>query len=121
MATFEFQYYGMTDRDAGCGTWADNQVVIWGRLRTGELNLGDEIILPERGGDGAFLGRVARFTDSFYEWMGMPFYDRVSCHPVSHFCVCIGFSRLPDIRQIACPGIARNPIDAEQHTASDGA
>src|SRR5262245_13882814 len=68
---FAFEYVGFTTHDAGCGTWVatgDRQWALLGRLTGGRIALGDPVLLPTASGV-PFRGYVARFAESFSEWL----------------------------------------------------
>ena len=59
-----------------CGTWVnarDRQWNLLGRIAEGRIELGDSVVLPTTYGS-EFRGYVARFAESFTEWLGLPFY-----------------------------------------------
>jgi hypothetical protein len=105
---FEFEYVGLTTRDAGCGWWvgAGDQWALLGRLTAGRIALGDPILLPTASGI-SFRGYVARFAERFSEWLGLPFYDWLTPESMQGaFCLCVGGP--PGEPGILCPGVARS-------------
>lgn len=105
--SFKFDYYGLTYKPGGCGIWVsqgDYQIAIMGGLKEGTIELGDRIALNTTA--GIEVGYVARFAESFYEWFGMPFYNKLTTEyaGVDPFCICIGFEFEPP--EFVCPGIA---------------
>ncbi len=103
---FTFEYVGLTARDFGCGTWGDQQWALLGRLTAGQVQLNDPILLPTKTG-GVVGGYVVRFAESFSEWCGLPFYNRLTPEMMPDaFCLCVG--GLPADSPIICPGVARS-------------
>jgi hypothetical protein len=106
---FEFEYVGFTTRDAGCGTWVaagDQQWALLGRLTGGRIALGDRILLPTASGV-PFRGYVARFAESFSNWLGLPLYMWLTPNTMpGAFCLCVGGPQGEP--GIVCPGVARS-------------
>ena len=89
------------------GHWVsgdDPQWNLFGRLVAGRLAVGEEILLPTASGV-TFRGYVARFAESFTEWLGLPFYEYLTPDTMPEpFCLCVG-GKLGE-RVIVCPGVA---------------
>jgi hypothetical protein len=106
---FIFEYWGLSSRPMPCGHWVsddDQQWNLFGRLVAGRLALGDSILLPTASGV-PFRGYVARFAESFTEWLGLPFYDYLTPAMMPEaFCLCVGGN--PGEHVILCPGVARS-------------
>ena len=88
---------------------SEEGVSIQGKLVDGELCLGDSIYLRTESGD-FFEGEVVRFVESFDDWLGLPFYDKVSADNSDSgaFCVEVHFENPQG--KIVCPGSARPSI-----------
>jgi len=80
----------------------DEGITLLGHLVDGDLKLGDQIFVPLTN-ESMICGEVVRFTESFDDWLGLPFYDRVGPETCGgEFCVEIfGVSEA-----IQCPGVA---------------
>ena len=121
---FMFEYVGLTNRDAGCGTWVlpgDQQWALIGRLTGGRIAVGDAVLLCTASGV-TFRGYVARFAESFSTWLGLPFYDWLTFDTMpGAFCLCVGGP--PGDPGIVCPGVARSDGQAaepEPNAPADG-
>lgn len=79
-------------------------VTIFGELVSGEMALGEKIALPLRSAC-QFEGEILRFTESFKEWVGLPFYDMLSTSSISEP-FCIHVYRRPETDDILVPGVA---------------
>ena len=84
---FIFEYnevrYGEGDF---CGP---EDMVIRGKLISGSISLMDEISLTSSS-DKPFSGSVSRFTESFDDWLGLPFYEVLSDDDVEDdFCIVV--------------------------------
>jgi len=108
---FEFEYVGLSTLDAGCGTWVavgHQQWVLFGRLTSGQVRLGDPIVL-QTVSEVPFRGYVARFAESFSDWLALPFYDWLTPETMpGAFCLCVGAP--PQEAEIVCPGMARSEV-----------
>jgi hypothetical protein len=106
---FTFEYWGLSSRPMPCGTYVnsrDQQWTLFGRITEGCIELGDSVVLPTAYGP-EFRGYVARFAESFTEWLGLPFYDSLTAEGWPEpFCLCVG--NVPGEYRIACPGVARS-------------
>ena len=80
----------------------DEGVTLLGRLVEGDLKLGDLITIPLTN-ESTICSEVTRFTESFDDWLGLPFYEQVDPETCEgDFCVEIfGVSG-----SIQCPGVA---------------
>jgi len=104
---FRFEYVGLNSRPSGCGHWVgagDQQWNLLGQLTEGRIALGDTILLFTRSGV-MFRGYVARFAESFSEWVGLPFYNCLTPETMpTVFCLCVGGA--PGEYEILCPAVA---------------
>ena len=107
--SFAFEYWGLSRRTMPCGHWVaarDRQWNLLGRIVEGRVALGDAVSLPTSYGP-PFRGYVARFAESFTEWLGLPFYVSLTADTMpGAFCLCVG--NVPGEYRISCPGIARS-------------
>ncbi len=99
---FTFRY---TELRYGESEWTGPEgVTILGELVSGEMALGEKIVLPLRSGC-QFEGEILRFTESFGRWLGLPFYDELSTSSISgSFCIEV-YGR-PATDDILVPGVA---------------
>jgi hypothetical protein len=106
---FAFEYWGLSPLPLPCGTWVppgDRQWNLLGRIVEGRINLGASVVLPTAYGP-PFRGYVARFTESFTKWLGLPFYVYLTAEMnPDAFCLCVG--NVPGDYRISCPGVARS-------------
>ncbi|MBX7105546.1 MAG: hypothetical protein K1X57_15795 [Gemmataceae bacterium] len=77
---------------------------IFGELLSGEMVLGEKIAVPLQSG-GLFEGEIVCFTESFDEWLGLPFFERLSTSSIEGP-FCIQVFRRPETDDILVPGVA---------------
>jgi len=106
---FAFEYWGLSSLPMPCGTWVnprDQQWNLFGRIVEGGIGLGDGVVLPTAYGP-QFRGYIARFAESFTEWLGLPFYVYLTAETMPEpFCLCVG--DVPGEYRLSCPGVARS-------------
>ena len=61
-------------------------ISVQGSLVEGELSISDSIYLSTKSGK-LVKGEVVRFVESFDDWLGLPFYDKVVSDRDEVFCV----------------------------------
>lgn len=106
---FAFEYWGLSSLPMPCGTWVNPRDQQWnhfGRIVEGGIGLGDGGVLPTAYGP-QFRGYIARFAESFTEWLGLPFYVYLTAETMPEpFCLCVG--NVPGEYRLSCPGFARS-------------
>lgn len=76
-------------------------ISVQGSLVKGELCISDSIYLNTKSGE-LIKGEVVRFVESFDDWLGLPFYDKVVSDSDGVFCVELILERSTE--DIMCPG-----------------
>lgn len=90
---------------------------LFGRLLDGSIQMGDPIVVPTD--KGSHVGVVSQFWDSLYDWLGMPFHERVTPdNPPIPFSLVI--HDFPENVKLICPAIAYSPTEAQQAVAPTG-
>ena len=99
---FTFRY---TELRYGQSDWTGPEgFTIFGELVSGEMALGEKIMVPLRSGR-QFEGEIIRFTESIEEWLGLPFYDKLSTSSLGvPFCGHV--YRRPEADDIVVPAVA---------------
>lgn len=99
---YQFEYF---DLRYGAGVFSGpDDLTLLGRLLEGEIGLEDTIVLPTASGL-LFVGRIIRFHESFQDWLGLPFYDKLTPESVGEpFCIAV--LGHPPLQDIAVPGLA---------------
>ena len=80
--TFDFEYIGLKHFEPEKG------FAIFGRLHSGSIRVGVPIAVPSADGNPV-IGTVGHFQETFYDWVGLPFYHTVTPDPTP-FAIFIG-------------------------------